>query len=153
MAKEKEVTVADLLEKDLLKNINAEIKKLESKKASLDSEIGQKQEALDHYKSEIEKEIEAKRSELSIKIQEENQKIDIRHKELDAREKDIKTREKEVAEIREAHKKLEEARISFKEDIDLTDKAKAMYLEKEHKAQLLIEQYTKKLEELEALKN
>ena len=153
MAKEKEVTVADLLEKDLLKNINAEIKKLESKKMALDSEIGQKQESLDHYKSEIEKEIEAKRSELSIKIQEENQKIDLRHKELNAREKDIVAREKEVAEIAESHKKLNEAKISFKEEIDLTDKAKARYLEKEHKAQLLIEQYTKKLEELEALKN
>ena len=153
MSKEKEVTVSDLLEKDLLKNINAEIKKLESKKSSLDSEIGQKQEALDHYKSEIEKEIEAKRSELSIKIQEENQKIDSRHKELNAREKDIVTREKEVATVHELHKALDEARISFKEDIDITDKAKARYLEREHKAQLLIDQYTKKLEELEALKN
>ena len=152
MAKEKEVTVQDLLEKDLLKNINAEIKKLESKKMALDSEIGQRQESLDHYKSEIEKEIERKRSELSIKIQEENQKIAIKHKELDARERDINTREKEIANIHEDLKKLEEARKSFKENIDLTDKAKAMYLDKERKAQLLIEQYTKKLEELEALK-
>jgi hypothetical protein len=136
-----------------LGNLDSEIKLLEKKKERIIKDMEDSQKSILSNESNSEKKIAQAEQDLKIKIAEENAKIVSEHKTLDAREKDIQTREKEVAEVHKLHKALDSARISFKEDIDLTDKAKANYLEKEHKAQLLIDQYTKKLEELETLKN
>ena len=136
-----------------LGNLDSEIKILGKKKERIIKDMEDSQKSILSNESASEKKIAQMEQDLKVKTAEENAKLNIRSKDLDAREKDIVTREKEVANVHELHKALDEARISFKEDIDLTDKAKASYLEREHKAQLLIDQYTKKLEELEALKN
>lgn len=136
-----------------LGNLDSEIKILEKKKERIINDMEDSQKSILSNESISEKKIAQAEQDLKIKTASENSKLDIRSKDLDKREKDIVTREKEVAEVHKLHKALDEARISFKEDIDITDKAKARYFEKEHKAQLLIDQYTKKLEELEALKN
>jgi len=136
-----------------LGNLDSEIKILGKKKERIIKDMEDSQKSILSNESASEKKIAQMEQDLKVKTAEENAKLNIRSKDLDAREKDIKTREKEVANVHELHKALDEARISFKEDIDITDKAKARYLEREHKAQLLIDQYTKKLEELEALKN
>ena len=136
-----------------LGNLDSEIKILGKKKERIIKDMEDSQKSILSNESVSEKKIAQMEQDLKVKTAEENAKLNIRSKDLDAREKDIVTREKEVANVHELHKALDEARISFKEDIDLTDKAKASYLEREHKSQLLIDQYTKKLEELEALKN
>ena len=136
-----------------LGNLDSEIKILGKKKERIIKDMEDSQKSILSNESVSEKKIAQAKQDLKVKTAEENAKITSEYKKLDAREKDIVTREKEVANVHELHKALDEARISFKEEIDITDKAKARYLEREHKAQLLIDQYTKKLEELEALKN
>ena len=134
-----------------LGNLESEIKILEKKKERIIKDMEDSQKSILSNESDSEKKIVKAEQDLKIRIAEENAKIDLKHKELNQREKDIQTRETELADVHEQFVKLAEAKKSFKDDIDLTDKAKANYLEKEHKADLLIEQYTKKLEELELL--
>lgn len=144
----KELTMQDLVEGDLLKNLNKKIAELESQKSSLENEIDKKREELSKMIQEVNKEIDQKIQKASEGTQ---TKIFEANELLKKAELKLKTAEKRESESLVIEKQHEDLNKAIK-DFDVTKKAvdglRVSCLEKEKKAELLIEQYSKKLQEL-----
>jgi len=153
MSKEKELTLQDVIEGDILKNVNAKIKELESKKSSLENEIDKKREELSKMVSEVNKEINQKIQKASEETQE---KIIQANKVLAEAELKLKTadkREQDSLVIDKQTKELNKKIKAFDDTEKAVEALKVSCLDREKKADLIIGQYEKKLIELEELKN
>ena len=147
-AKPKELTLQDIIEGDILKNVNKKIQELESRKSSLESEIDKKREELTRMVQNIDKEIDQKIQKVGAEAQEHITRANKLLKEAETKLKTAEQRERDSAVIEGQMKRLDEKNKASAEAQKSADNALALALEKERKANLLIEQYTKRLDEL-----
>lgn len=137
------------LKKNLDKLIEAELKELEAKKSVLTSEIEALEKQCITLKSDTDKEIAQNKAQCEVKCNEDLNAAAALLKE--AKEKND-TADKRLAESEIINKQitdLAEKTKSFKDTEKELTAAKASCAEREEKANLLIDQYKKKLDELE----
>ncbi len=149
MVEKKELTLEDMIKGDILMSVNAKIKELESKKSSLENEIDKKREELSKMVSEVNKEIDQKIQKASADAQE---KIFKANKILGEAELKLKTankREQDSLVIEKQTKELDKKIKAFDDTEKELETLKVSCLEKEKKANLIIEQYNAKIKDLE----
>ena len=89
-AKPKELTLQDIIEGDILKNVNKKIQELESRKSSLESEIDKKREELTRMVQNIDKEIDQKIQKVGAEAQEQISRANKLLKEAEVNKKEEK---------------------------------------------------------------
>ncbi|MDI6732323.1 MAG: hypothetical protein QME16_00120 [Planctomycetota bacterium] len=131
-----------------LSTLDAEIKLKESRKIALNAELETLAKEIISAQDRANKEIAQMKQSCDDECQEKIVKVNKLLKEAQAKLALVEQREKDSEAIREQMAKLQETGKSISDMQKSADKVIATASEKEHKASLLIEQYTKKLEEL-----
>ena len=148
MPKEKDLTIQDVIEGDILKKLNIKKRELESQIKTLENDIDKKKTEIVKMTQQVDKEIADKIDKAAIGAQE---KINEANRKLKEAEKKLKTaeqREKDSEAINILIKGLDKKSEAFKAERKELDTLRSTLTEKEHKADLLIEQYKKKIGEI-----
>jgi len=140
----------DKIEIDLrnLSALEVEIKLRESRKMTLQAELERISAEANFVKDKSNKEIALAKQQCEAECQEKIVKAANILKEAGQKLKTAEQRERDSAVIEGQMKRLDEKNKASTETQKSADSALALALEREHKANLLIEQYTKRLDEL-----
>ena len=141
------------LSEGISKLIDEEIKVVESKKAVLLNDVEALNKKITDDKSSAEKEIARKIAQCEADCRERINEANSLLKEAREKLATATQREADSLAINQLIKKLEEKTKSLKDDEKSFANIKSVTLEKEKKAELIIEQYNKKLAELSEIKN
>ena len=131
-----------------LSSLTKEIEILEKRKSSIQYELDRIGQECLTKERETEKRVEQELARICVETDYRNGLLSKRQKELDDREVNIAAVEKDLEGI---HKEVEDLRISkskFQKDKSDFEVFKTQSHEKQHEAQLIIEQYQQKLAEL-----
>jgi chromosome segregation ATPase len=131
-----------------LSNLQAEEKALSKRIALREKELDDKVKEVTDFVKETEKRMAKEESDFNKRYSLIEANMNKKLSELAQREKDIETKEGEQKRIEKDWNDLKEAQKAFKSMQEDVDRAMGLAVEKEKKADLLIEQYNKKLSEL-----
>lgn len=129
-----------------------EVKELEARKSNLTAEIEKLDKGCIKLKNDTEKEIAQKTTQCEAECNQKTTQANALLKEAQASLETAKKREEESLIIEKQIKELDKKAKSLKDYEKELETLKISYLEKEKKAQLTIEQYNKKIGELNTKK-
>lgn len=135
-----------------LSTLDAEIKIRENRKIALQSELEGLAKEINTLQDKCNKEIARAKQDCDIACQEKTNEADKVLKEAKQKLEAAAQREKDSEAIAEQMSQLEERNKQISQEQKDADNTMALATEKEHKANLLIEQYTKRLNEIGGVK-
>lgn len=131
-----------------LSNIEKEIEIIEKRKISAQYELDRIEQECVKLEQESEKKVEQELAKIKIENDFRNGLLSQRTNAIDDREKNIILMEIELNEIHKSSEDLKIEKVRIAAEWKNIESTKSAYLESKHNADLLIEQYTAKLNEI-----
>lgn len=140
--------MSKMVDLEKLSSLQEELKILSGRKMSEETELEKIRNECISLKRETDKEIAQAKQKFEQEIQEKRVEIDKLEKSLNKRQEEIASRERESEAVEQEHEQLQKEKKDLQQEKKDLEAAKASCAEREHKADLLIEQYEEKLKEL-----